>query len=311
MTTVTIATHDGIFHADDVFACHILKSIVETDSDVEVTINRVSNQDSDAIAAADYRVDIGTAYDRDNLTFDHHQRENKPLRPDGTPYASAGLIWLEYGKLYIQQYLSVYKGIRGEQPDGLVQSIWLDIDQRIIRGIDAVDNGLIKHAGGIASATLDERDYSISAMIADFVPTWDRQIDTMDRDFASAMKLADQVLWRAMNQSYGRFMARELLAEEVAHNTGEIIDLPTGLPWQETVCSLPNAKFVVWFDHLKNQWSGQAVPVAAGSRELRCRFVDKTTIDGVIFIHSARFFAATTTHIAMFELIQESLNAAE
>ena len=60
--------------------------------------------------------DVGGAYNSDNQIFDHHQRPG-PLRDDGKPFSSFGLIWKHYGKQYLskmaipvgQNALSIFK----------------------------------------------------------------------------------------------------------------------------------------------------------------------------------------------------------
>ena len=45
-------------------------------------------------------LDVGGSYDAEARIFDHHQR-GAPLRPDGQPYSSFGLIWKHYGLDYL------------------------------------------------------------------------------------------------------------------------------------------------------------------------------------------------------------------
>ena len=75
-----IATHDGSFHADEVFAIAALGLLGEP---LEVMRTR----DRDALARADLRVDVGFRHDPSTGDFDHHQREfrrgarqRRPLR---------------------------------------------------------------------------------------------------------------------------------------------------------------------------------------------------------------------------------------
>ena len=82
------ATHDGIFHADDVFAAAILRWEFPQ-------VQIVRTRDQRRLAAADLRFDVGGR--SDGVTdFDHHQREGAGVRPNGVPYAAAGLVWVTY-----------------------------------------------------------------------------------------------------------------------------------------------------------------------------------------------------------------------
>ncbi len=62
------ATHDGTFHADEVFAIAALGMLGEP---LEV----VRTRKPDELSAADLRVDVGFKYDPAAGNFDHHQRE--------------------------------------------------------------------------------------------------------------------------------------------------------------------------------------------------------------------------------------------
>jgi len=94
MTKITtIATHNGKFHNDEVCAIALLHL-----GDIgEYKI--VRTRDADAIADADYVVDVGGIHDPENCRFDHHQWSKEQ---DGR--SSAGLVysWLieEYDECY-------------------------------------------------------------------------------------------------------------------------------------------------------------------------------------------------------------------
>src|ERR687885_1182144 len=85
-----VATHDGSFHADEVFAVAALSLLGEP---LEV----VRTRDEVAMAASDVRVDVGFAADPATGDFDHHQRGGAGERPNGIPYASFGLVWRHHG----------------------------------------------------------------------------------------------------------------------------------------------------------------------------------------------------------------------
>lgn len=81
---LSIATHDGPFHADDVMAVALLRTFV----DPAATVART--RDPARLAAADVVVDVGGAWDPDRGRFDHHQAEYTG------PFSSAGMVldWL-------------------------------------------------------------------------------------------------------------------------------------------------------------------------------------------------------------------------
>jgi len=113
-----IATHNGPFHADDVFGVAILQLIHPN-----ATI--VRTRDPDELAKADIRLDVGKKYDPETGDFDHHQQEGAGARKNGIPYASSGLIWKHYGMQLVES-----------------QEAFDHIDEKIIQPMDASDIGV-------------------------------------------------------------------------------------------------------------------------------------------------------------------------
>lgn len=89
---ITIATHSGSFHADDVFSIAAFQLLLGKDN-----LTVIRTRDEDAIADADYVVDVGGVYDHDAKRYDHHQI-GAPVRDNGIPYAGFGLMWRHYGE---------------------------------------------------------------------------------------------------------------------------------------------------------------------------------------------------------------------
>lgn len=83
---LTVGTHSGTFHADDVLAFALLRSFV----DPEATVLRT--RDVEALDACDIVVDVGGVFDPERRRFDHHQGSYVG------PRSSAGMVldWLEH-----------------------------------------------------------------------------------------------------------------------------------------------------------------------------------------------------------------------
>lgn len=81
---LSVATHSGPFHADDVLAVALLRVFV----DAEATVIRT--RDLERIAQADVVVDVGGIYDPAARRFDHHQASYSGS------FSSAGMVlaWL-------------------------------------------------------------------------------------------------------------------------------------------------------------------------------------------------------------------------
>lgn len=77
--TLNIATHNKVFHADEVTAVALLKIFTED----EIIVHRVDH-DTEDFSAYDMVIDISKKFDGDKY-FDHHQNKGGK--------SSAGLIW--------------------------------------------------------------------------------------------------------------------------------------------------------------------------------------------------------------------------
>lgn len=110
--TITVATHSGPFHADDVLAWALIKVFYAPDAQV------VRTRKPDQIKAADIVFDVGGQFDPSSLRFDHHQSAYEG------PLSSAGMVldWLE-GSEHVEP--SVATKLRADFVDY----------------VDAVDNG--------------------------------------------------------------------------------------------------------------------------------------------------------------------------
>src|SRR3954468_16133884 len=144
-----VATHDGSFHADEVFALAALSLLGEP-------LEIVRTRDRDAIAASDVRVDVGFRADPATGDFDHHQREGAGERPGGVRYASFGLVWREHGATLC----------------GGDAEVAARVDESLVQGVDANDTGQAfaeASEGGIRAMT-------VSGVVGAFNPTWEEDL---------------------------------------------------------------------------------------------------------------------------------------
>ena len=92
-----LITHAGCYHADDVLSTAFLEILLNREATYEekpesgkIQIIRVNKiEDIEVYKMTDIVYDIGFG------EFDHHQK-NKPIRPNGIPYAAFGLLWQRY-----------------------------------------------------------------------------------------------------------------------------------------------------------------------------------------------------------------------
>jgi len=270
-TPKTIATHDGNFHADDVFSVAALKHIFPD-------ANIIRTRDLALIAQADIVLDVGGEHNPETDRFDHHQRGGAGERDNGIPYSSFGLIWRKYG-------VDICQGD---------QELANALDAGLVSNIDAVDCG---HITGI------QEGISLSQTIGMFNPTWQEDSD-VDACFAEAVDFASRILARFIAAAKGGLSAKAVVAEAIANaEDPRVIVLKQYTPWKKTVLNLSDeALFVVYPSHT-GAWRIQTVPTELGSFENRKELPqawaglsgkelqDVTGIDDAMFCHNGLFIA--------------------
>jgi uncharacterized UPF0160 family protein len=82
---LTVGTHSGTFHADDVLAFAMIRTFVDDRAEV------IRTRDRDRLATCDVVIDVGGEFAPERLRFDHHQTSYTG------PRSSAGMVldWLE------------------------------------------------------------------------------------------------------------------------------------------------------------------------------------------------------------------------
>jgi len=271
MNDKTIATHDGNFHADDVFSIAALKSVY-------TSFKLVRTRDLELIGKADIVVDVGGEYDADTDRFDHHQRGGAGERENGIPYSSFGLIWQKYG-------LEICQGN---------QDVANAVDSGLVSTIDAIDCGHVKGA---------VEGISLSQTIGMFNPTWQEEGD-FDSCFDEAVDFASRVLIRFIASANGGISAKEIVAKAIDNaEDPRVIVLEKYTPWKRTVQALSEEALYMIYPSQTGQWRIQAVPVELGSFENR-RSLPKqwaglsdnelkevTGIEDAMFCHNGLFIA--------------------
>jgi uncharacterized UPF0160 family protein len=273
MNDKTIVTHNGNFHADDVFSVAALKSIFSS-------VTLIRTRDLEIIAKADIVIDVGGEYDSTTDRFDHHQRGGAGARENGIPYSSFGLMWQKYG-------LDVCKGN---------QNVANALDAGLVSTIDAIDCGYVK---GVSEGI------SLSQTISMFNPTW-QEDSHFDVCFDEAVEFASHVLTRFIATANGGISAKTIVASAI-ENTQDprVIVLEKYTPWKKTVHALSEEALYMVYPSQTGQWRIQAVPVEPGSFEDKrplpkewAGLSDKalqevTGIDDAMFCHNGLFIAGT------------------
>ncbi|NQY50658.1 MAG: MYG1 family protein [Colwellia sp.] len=289
MNDKTIATHNGNFHADDVFSIAALKCIFPS-------FNLIRTRDLDIIAKADIVLDVGGVYDPDTGRFDHHQRGGAGQRENGIPYSSFGLIWQKYG-------VEICQGN---------QELANSVDADLVSTIDAIDCG---HVEGVAQGI------SLSQTISMFNPTW-QEDSHYDTCFDEAVDFASRVLTRFIASANGGISAKAIVAKAIENAADpRVIVLEKYTPWKRTVHALSTEALYMVYPSGSGPWRIQTVPVEPGSFEDRkslpkpwAGLSDKalkevTGIDDAMFCHNGLFIAGAESFESTMKMAAMALEA--
>ena len=289
-----VATHDGSFHADEVFAIAVLSLLGEP---AEV----VRTRDPAVMAGCDVRVDVGFANDPAAGDFDHHQRGGAGQRPNGVRYASFGLVWREHGPR-----------LCGGDAEAAAR-----VDRSLVQGVDAND------AGQALSAPLFDGVWAmtVSGVIGGLNATWEEAI-TPEQErarFDEAIALARRIVEREIAAASAQQHAARLVADAIARAPDpRLIALDRDLPWKEVVVTqAPEALFVVY--PKRSGWGLEAVPRELGSFETRRplpaewagldghELAELTGVPDAVFCHAKRFLAVARSPEGIAALAEQAL----
>jgi uncharacterized UPF0160 family protein len=236
--STTIAVHDGVMHADEVFAVATLKCVFD---DVEV----IRTRNEDLLAKQQFRVDVGRKYNPDTYDFDHHQEDfdvrhenpNDKKYEKGPKRSGFGLIWLNYGEKAVQNILN--KEPYTNSNEEVVAFIYKNIDNSLVAAIDAFDNGENKEF------YLDTGAYKMPSVISHisalnpsaFEEDYDPNIS--DKNFQIGVDFAKQYLIRAVLREYFVIASMDTVIEKVKEAAAD------GINW------IIFNRFVPWYQAFK------------------------------------------------------------
>jgi uncharacterized UPF0160 family protein len=313
-----IVTHSGKFHADDAWAVATLL-VVFPESDI------VRTRDQTIIDGADFAVDVGGAWDPATGRFDHHQKGFSGARQTGVPYASAGLVWRDYGARCVSTLAAIHTG--QELAPDVAREIAYAIDADIVQYLDLSDVGAARNAPG---------GYGLSAVISGFNPNWlDEQRMGYGEaaeawrlsQFRRAMALLTDVIINAVKYRVGALLAVEQVRQSKQLEDGKLLFLPnSALPWTAIVRrEMPKVMFVISHSLAEQRYMLHTVPVSPESFDARAdlpaswaglRDAELAAVTGVPdarFCHNGRFIAAAKSYdgaLAMAKLALHEVGSA-
>ena len=311
-----IVTHGGKFHADDAWAVATLK-VLYPDAGL------VRTRDPAIIATADFVIDVGGIWDPATGRFDHHQKGFSGARQSGVPYASAGLVWRDYGARCVAALAETHTG-QGLSDDA-AQQIAYAIDNDVVQYLDLSDVGAAKNAPG---------GYGLSAVVSGYNPNWldEERLgygEAADayrlEQFRRAMQFLTDVMANSVKYRVGAALAVEQVRNAEVLEGGRLLYLKNGaLPWTAVVRKeMPKVLFVISHNLNEQRYMLHTVPVSAESFDARAdlpaewaglRDADLAAVTGVAdagFCHNGRFIAAARSYDGIYLMALQALKAVE
>ena len=265
-----LVTHSGRFHADEVFATSMVLMVEEHEI--------VRSRDEAIIQQADIVLDVGAEYNPETLRFDHHQNSFTEARADGTPYATAGLIWRHYAKQIFAK-----RGLTDEYEANFAMH-W--VDTKLISDVDAVDNGVFSEdprpSVSLLIAMMNEPSDEPEKQAVAFKKALELTTDILNNFIKAAMKEAEVVV------------ELETYAKTVENG---ILILDKNLPFKDFIRSHPEIKRVVYprseeqFGVFCNTFENHLPERFRGLRDKELNAI--SGLEDTIFCHKSGFMAVT------------------
>ncbi|MBR2810424.1 MAG: MYG1 family protein [Solobacterium sp.] len=306
-------THDGQFHADEVFATAMFSLMCE---DYEVV------RGSDTTLPDDTWI----IYDIGGGELDHHTPENK--ENNGThygtnvPYAACGLVWRKYYKEILEYF---------DCEERYLKTVYQRIENSLVIGIDAADNGFDIVADVLSTMPNVKDDqkekiiyeaktgFTISGVIKDFNPPWNSDM-SHDDAFKDAVSFARDILINRIDSVISSLDGRDYVNNCIAYSANHIMIMEQFAPWEGVLYGQyynPKANDI-WYvisPALRGGWNVQCAlldpsdrtvfrhPLPSAWNGLRYEELEKVSgIKGAVFVHPSGFLAGAATEEAALEM---------
>jgi uncharacterized UPF0160 family protein len=299
----SVFTHSGPFHFDDVLATALIKVLWE-----EAKIVRTRDQALLAEAKENPHAvlaDVGGEFDSSSRVFDHHFVDS-PKRDDGTPYAAAGLVWVNLVGELLQQITTV------EQ---------IAVLEGVIKATDSTDNGvkvgpwwtlsLSVHKSNPVNGepkTFDERFAGVVLIVKKAIEKTLLLEITSIEQFQNFVEEHPMMLKWVGEHELTIQESSNRLREALRLEEGNVLVLPQYEPaMHDVLWEAPENVLFVVFPSPSGEFMVQQIPTGKGSfagrKKLPSSWAGKrgadldavAGVEGSVFCHPARFIAGHKT----------------
>ena len=308
MTITHLVTHSGGFHADELLSTVILTRLFR---DAEL----VRSRDKAWITPGEGRIiyDVGGHFDAEARIFDHHQRPN-PLREDGQPYSSFGLIWAQYGRDYLRAM---------DVPERDIEAIHGSFDRGFVLPVYLLDNGAVNAAeAGPLFAGL-----TLPVLLESLKPVFDdREDGADDRAFRDALPVARAFVEAQINRKAAKYRAEAMVMAAIeAAGDRRVLELPMGMPFRAGVEAAGAAHLLFVVHPRGTDWALTTIRTGDDTFDNRAdlpaawagltdgALEQASGVTGAKFCHNGRFIAVAASREAVLEMtdlaVVEALSA--
>lgn len=230
-----LITHNGSFHADDIFATAMLLILLERKGESGEVIR---SRDPEILKTGDYVFDVGGVYDAEKNLFDHHQVGGAGKNKNGIEYSSFGLVWKKFGAELCES-----------------SEVALFVEKKLVSPIDAWDNGF-----DLVEGRHEVAPYYIQNMFFVMQPTWQEDDMKLDEIFLKCVEIAKIVLVREIVHAKDTIMAEKSVISIYQETSDKrIIVLDKNYPVEYTLDSFPEPLFLIYPRKTDNTWGVKTV----------------------------------------------------
>ena len=264
------------------------------------SIELVRSRDDEVLQKLPLVFDVGSEYAPELGRFDHHQKGGAGERDNGSPYASSGLLWKEFGPALVRSVASGYTVD--------FAALAARLDTILIQQIDEHDCGTSK---------VDPEVLTFPRSIELLNPPPGAPSEQVDLDFMNAVEIAGVFLSKIILQEASRMVAADLVRK--SYRGGAVLELAQDVPWEEVVVNeLPDVTLVI-IPKRGDRFNVKTVPVQPGAFEHRQLLptswaglegddlAQASGVSDALFCHNARFIAVSSSLAGARELASIAL----